>query len=278
MTAQVQQAPTGLLADMLEDFERLPPSRGAALRVVQVVDDPRSGAKQVAQAASLDPALAARLLQLANSAYYGLSGRVGTAAFAVTVVGTQTVRSLAVLSAAGIRSGADVPPSFWTSSAASAVAASAVAARIGVAPQDAFCAGMLHDLGSALLWRRDPVGHAALRAEATPAQPAEAAELRAYGGTHADLCAGVLRQWHLPDDLCAAIRTHHEPPSSGAPPLRRALQGGLALATLADRSGHVSDAWARAGMDACGIKPGEVPALTAQVVEARDQLADALAR
>jgi HD-like signal output (HDOD) protein len=174
-----------------------------------------------------------------------------------------------------VRTGADVPPSFWRSSAATAVAASAVAGGVGAAAPDAFCAGMLHDLGTALLWRRDPEGHLALRARS---QQAEANELAAYGATHAGLCAEVLTQWHLPDDLCAAIGMHHEWPSSAAAPLRRALQGGLALATLADRSGHVSDAWARAGVEACGLKPADVPALLAQVVAARDQLASALAR
>ncbi|MGB8651862.1 MAG: HDOD domain-containing protein [Mycobacteriales bacterium] len=276
MTTEAAPQPTELLAELLEDLGRLPPSRGAALRVVQVIDDPSAGAVQVAEAASLDPALTARLLQLANSAYYGLSGRVRTAAFAVTVVGMQTVRSLAVLSAAGVRRGDDVPPGFWRGSAAAAVAAAMVAPGVGVPAPDAFCAGMLHDLGTALLWRRDPVGHGELMARATSARPVEAAEMQVYGGTHATLCADVLLQWHLPEDMCSAIGLHHEWPSRTAPPLRRALQGGLALAALVDGAGHVSEAWARAGLVSCGLPTAQVPGLLARVVEARDQLAGAL--
>ena len=75
----------------LRDLPSLPE---VAARVLQVVDDPRSSAADLGRAISLDPALTARLLRLANSALYGYAGRIGTAVQAVTILGFTQVRGL----------------------------------------------------------------------------------------------------------------------------------------------------------------------------------------
>jgi HD-like signal output (HDOD) protein len=262
------------VTDLVEELEQVPSSRGAAMRVVQMVDDPKVGSAEVAGAVGIDPALTARILQVANSVYYGLSGRVRTTSFAVTVVGFQTVRSLAALAAAGVQQSDALPHGFWLHSASAASGASLLAQRAGASAPDAFCAGMLHDLGTVLLWRRDPDGHDALVAQATSERPLTALEQDAYGGTHATLCAEVLAAWHVPDDLCTAIGRHHELPSSSAAPLRKALQAGIAIGSLIDGA---REPWAHAALDAVGVRDRELPVLVSQVQEARDQLTAALA-
>lgn len=266
----------GLLADLLLQLEQLPPARAAALRVVQVVDDPDAGAADVAAAASVDAALTARMLRMANSAYYGLSGRVASASFAVTVIGFQTVRSLAAMSAAGFVSDGDLPPGFWGRGAATAAGTSLLARRVGVDVSQAFCVGILHDLGSALLWRHDPQRQGDLLARGTPDEPAHVLELHEYGATHASLCADVLASWHFPDELCVAIGRHHDTPSAGATALRRALQGGVALAGLADGSVPAGDPFAAASLEAAAVAAGDRPALVAQVRREAEELASAL--
>ena len=106
-------------------------------------------------------------MRLANSAYYGLSGRVRTVTFAVTVLGFTTVRSLALTAAAGVGGGDPVPPGFWRRSACTAVAAGELARPLGLHAPDAFCLGLLSGIGQALLHHADPAGYAAL-AEAAP--------------------------------------------------------------------------------------------------------------
>ena len=266
----------GLVADLLLQLEQLPPARAAALRVVQIVDDLDSGAADVAAAASVDAALTARMLRMANSAYYGLSGRVASASFAVTVVGFQTVRSLAAMSAAGFVSDGDLPPGFWSRGAATAAATSLLARRVGADVSQAFCVGILHDLGTALLWRHDQERQADLLARATAAEPAHVLEFEEYGATHASLCADVLAAWHFPDELCIAIGRHHDPPSSGATPLRRALQGGIALAGLADGSVSASDPFTAASLEAAAVAAGDRSNLAAQVRREAEELASAL--
>ncbi|MCW2606300.1 MAG: putative signal transduction protein, partial [Frankiales bacterium] len=223
-----------LVGPLVEQLETLPASRVAALRVVRVVDDPEASAAQVARAASADPALTARLMRLANSAYYGLSGRVRTPAFAVTVVGFATVRSLAGVAAAGLAGPDDLPPGFWVRAASVASGAALLAARTGAQEPEVFCLGLLHDLGSALLRQHDRRRHDDVVLQAKGRDDLLLrAEQATYGGTHATLCAQVLATWNFPPDLCAAVAEHHAPPVRTAPPLRRALQGGIDLADLA---------------------------------------------
>jgi putative nucleotidyltransferase with HDIG domain len=256
-----------LVEELKEELEKLPASRAAALRVVQVVDDPATGAADVAKAASADPALTARILRVANSAYYGLSGRIGTPAFAVTVVGFATVRSLAALSATGLTQ-AGCPPEFWERAATVASGSSLLARRVGADAPEAFCAGLLHDLGTALLRQHAGEQHDEILARAVAGEPLLELEKQAYGGTHASLCASVLAGWRFPDDLCDAIGKHHELPVRSAPPVRRALQGALAL--MPDElSGVDVD---RALLAAHG-GPDEVPDLQRQITDAAEQLA-----
>jgi HD-like signal output (HDOD) protein len=267
---------SGLVTELLLQLEQLPPARAAALRVVQIVDDPDSGAADVAAAASVDAALTARMLRMANSAYYGLSGRVASASFAVTVIGFQTVRSLAAMSAAGFVSDGDLPPGFWPRGAATAAAASMLAKRVGADVSQAFCVGILHDLGTALLWRHDPARQADLLGRVTTTEPAHVLEFHEYGATHASLCADVLAAWHFPEELCIAIGRHHDTPSSAATPLRRALQGGIALAGLVNGSVSANDPFTAASLDAAAVAAGDRSPMVAQVRREAEELAGAL--
>ena len=258
-----------LVDELKEQLEKLPASRAAALRVVQVVDDPATGAADVAKAASADPALTARILRVANSAYYGLSGRIGTPAFAVTVVGFATVRSLAALSASGLAAGSTTPE-FWLRAATVASGSSLLARRVGADAPEAFCAGLLHDLGTALLRQHAGAQQDDILDRARAGEPLLELEQAAYGGTHASLCASVLGGWRFPDDLCDAIGKHHDVPVRSAPPVRRALQGAIAL--VPDEFSGIDVGRA---MLAAHIAPDEVADLQRQVAEAAEQLAAA---
>jgi HD-like signal output (HDOD) protein len=276
VSAPALERRSGLLAALLLELEQRPPAQAAALRVVQAVDDPASGSADVARAAASDPGLTTRMLRMANSAYYGLSGRVCSASFAVTVIGFATVRSLAAVSAAGFVGDGDLPPGFWARGTATAAGTALVARRVGADPAEGFCVGILHDLGTALLHRHDPEVHGGLMARATLEEPVHRFEQEQYGGTHASLCADVLSSWHFPEELCGAIGRHHEPPSVAAAPLRRALQGGIALACLADGSAGPSDLGVGAALEAALVPSRDRGPLVAQVRREADELLSAL--
>jgi HD-like signal output (HDOD) protein len=260
-----------LIEELKEHLEQLPAYRASALRVIQIVDDPDAGAADVAKAASADPALMARILRVANSAYYGLSGRVGTPAFAVTVVGFGTVRGLAALSATGLTSAVETPPDFWERAATIATASSVLARRVGADAPQAFCAGLLHDLGTALLFRHTSGQHGELLERATTGEDLLALERAAYGGTHAALCASVLSAWRFPDELSSAIDKHHDAPNRQTPPIRRALQGALALLPDAHTGLDIDQALA-----AAFITPRNVEELQWQAAQSAQDLIGAL--
>jgi HD-like signal output (HDOD) protein len=270
-TALTETSRPPLVQRLMEELEQLPATRAAALRVVQVVDDPATGAADVAMAASADPGLTARMLRVANSAYYGLSGRVGNPVFAVTVLGFQTVRSLAALSAAGLVGADALPEDFWGRAAAVASGASLLARRVGADAPEAFCSGLLHDLGSALLRRNDPAVYDAMLEQVGPNDPLLRLERTTYGGTHASLCSDVLGAWHFPVDLCEAIGRHHDRPSMDAPPVRRALQAAIALVIEPTSD----DPDPGAALFAAHVRPDEVAELQRQVFDAAEELSAA---
>ena len=277
-TVPVAQQPAGasLTETLTEALQQLPPSRAAALRVVQVVDDSDTSASDVAKAVSVDPALTARIMRVANSAYYGLSGRVGSPAFAVTVVGFQTVRSLAALSAAGIAGDGEMPDHFWVRAARTASGAALVARRVGAPGPEAFCAGLLHRLGSALLHRYDRSGYSVLLGTSTSRRHLLSLERNAYGSTHAQLCADVLEGWQFPSGLTSAIRQQDIEPREARDPLLRALILGRMLSDQLCGDIELADPALQAALAAGHVRPVELRALLEQVEVAAEQLAQAL--
>lgn len=214
---------------LLARHEQLPARAQAAARVLQLCDDPDTSAQQLARAIGTDPVFAAKVLRVANSSYYGLSGRVSTLPFAVSVVGFQTVRSLAVVAAAGLDDPNATPSGFWEGAALAATAAEALAPLLDADPGDAFSLGLLHTLGSALLHQHRPLGLVCLPAPGDPAG-LSAAETAAYGTTHETIGARVLALWHFPEHVCLLIARHHEPLLTDASPLERTLHAARSVA------------------------------------------------
>lgn len=221
----------------------LPTRAGAAARVLMLIDDPNTGTADLAGAIGSDPAFTTRVIALANSAYYGLSGRVGTLQYAISVLGFQTVRAVAVSLAAGLDGPNGVPDGFWEQAAYAATAAALVAPALEASAPDAFCVGLLHTLGGALLHQREPLPHLCLPFRAN-VDELNQHEQDLYGTTHAEAGAAMLASWRFPDRLCHLVAAHHEVPLPDAPPLTRALGAARVLTDLALRerpAGQQSD-------------------------------------
>jgi putative nucleotidyltransferase with HDIG domain len=205
-----------------------------------MVDDPYASAADLARVVETDPALSAQVLRLANSPFYGLSNTVASAGRAVMLLGFTTVRALAVSGACSLLSSSEdvFPPGFWPHAVNTAVGSAAVARRIGLPTSDAFTAGLLHDIGSALLYRRDPERHGAV-IEAARFDPDVllTLETRRFGTTHAEVGAEVLRSWRFPPPFVRTVRNHHRNAADLTDTLTRAVVAGEALAQLLDGAG-----------------------------------------
>lgn len=195
-----------LLEDLLGRLDDVPAQRPVATQIVRMTRDEDMSSTRLASVVGADAPLTARLMRLANSAYYGLSGRVRTVTFAVTVLGFTTVRSLALTAAAGVGGDDPVPPGFWRRSACTAVAAGELARPLGLHAPDAFCLGLLSGIGQALLQHADPAGYAPLVAHAPDRRSLVAAERARYGASHVAVSAAALRAWAFPADMANALQ------------------------------------------------------------------------
>jgi HD-like signal output (HDOD) protein len=220
--------------DVLEQLRRLPMRPSAVTHVLAILDDPNASAADIASALQSDPSLCARILHLANSPYFGLSGKVGSIERAVVALGASVLRSLAVSTAAGMfaERPEDMPPAFWRHSVSVAAGASIAARMCAIPAGDAMCAGLLHDLGAALIFRFDNEQYAPRLLEGDPATLCEEEE-EAYGGDHAMICAFALDAWKLPSTIVDALRYHHTHPLDVGDKLGRVVIAGEALAGAA---------------------------------------------
>lgn len=211
-------------------------ARPAAVQVIACVDDPNANAAKVAKTIETDPGLTAQIMRLANSAFYGVSGRVGNTSFAVTVIGFSAARSMAAVNATGLdRPGVPLPPGFWRHAAESAAACSSLAPMFGVPPGDAFAAGLLHDLGTALLHGFDTEAHKLLLAEhGDDGLALRQAEEATFGLGHDDAAARVLLSWRFPSAFVDAVAGHHVLPADPTP-FTRVIAAGDVIASMLGR-------------------------------------------
>ncbi len=226
------------LAQLCDALDAVSIARPAAIQVLSVIDDPNADAPKVAAAVEGDPAFATQVMRLANSAFYGMSGRVSNTGFAVTVIGFSAIRSLAAVTATGLdRADRPKPDGFWFHAAATAAGCSVVAPRFGLAKGDAFAAGLLHDLGIALLHGYDTTAHQGLLAlHGADGVALDAAELEAFGMGHSAAAARVLSAWRFPKTFVEAVAVHHgDPSSSDDGPIAQAVRVGDLLADAAGR-------------------------------------------
>ncbi|MEZ0163737.1 HDOD domain-containing protein [Kineococcus sp. LSe6-4] len=259
----------GRISAALDD---LPAHRPVAARVVAEADDHRSDARSLGRTLGYDPALLAKVLRLANSAYFGLSGKVSQPAFAVTVVGFSTVRSLAVSALAGLDDVPEALAGFWDRSVLTAVAAAEFAPRLGCGAPEAFSVGLLARLGQALLVRCDPVEYPSMMAGAADREDLLAAEERRYGATHTRVSAEALAAWAFPEDLAHALSQVDRP--GWATPLATCVRLGLELSERTTDPGRTPRVAEQ--LSAGHVRDAELDALRAGVARTAAELVQLL--
>jgi putative nucleotidyltransferase with HDIG domain len=191
---------------------------GAYTRLNDAVNDPRTSSRDVANVITEDTALAARLLKIANSAFFGFPSRIDTISRAVTLVGTRQLRDLALATSIiqqfdGLSTGMVTMESFWQHSIACGVVARILAThRREPNVERFFIAGLMHDIGRLLMFSTIPelVMEALDEAECSQ-ELLYRTERKLLGFDHADVGGALLRQWKLPVHTVNAIAYHHRP-------------------------------------------------------------------
>ncbi|RBY80757.1 HDOD domain-containing protein [Blastococcus sp. TF02A-26] len=201
-------SPTAAPLDMdrvLASIDTMAANKPVAAQLVAMTTADDTGARDIADILAGDLPLAGRVMKLANSAYFGMRGRVSSLQFAVTVVGFMTVRTMATVALTDLDDESRLPEDFWLTSTHLAQAAATLAPRFGERPPDALCLGMLAQLGAALLHHNDPEGYGEL-VERHPAGPGRRrAERQRYGMPALRLTAEALRHWGFPARMVTAL-------------------------------------------------------------------------
>lgn len=198
-------APAFDLEAVLASIDTMAAQKPVAAQIVSIANSDDTDARTLAQTLASDVALAGRVMKLANSAYFGMRGRVTSLQFAVTVVGFTTVRTMATVALTDLDDESRLPADFWRMSTCVALGASTLAPRFGERPQDALCLGLLAPLGVALLHHNDSDGYAELAAAEPTAVGLRAAEVRRYGIHAFRLTAVALEQWGFPPSMVTPL-------------------------------------------------------------------------
>ena len=261
----------------------LPSLPEVVMRAIELVNDPEASAIDIGRVLSEDSALTARLLKIVNSPFYGFPSRIDTVSRAITVIGTLDLLDL-ILATSVVKMFSGVPndlvsmDSFWKHSLYGGVVARLLAARSKQPNvEHFFVAGLLHDLGSLVIYRKLPelAREALLRARYNGIV-LQQAEQELLGFDHAMVGAELIRTWKLPASLVEAVEFHHNPSQAPNYPLIAAVVHVADVIASAIRSGAGASeaappldpaAWDRIGLPTLAIE--------ALLIEADQQFGDA---
>ncbi|MHB9145937.1 MAG: HDOD domain-containing protein [Symbiobacteriia bacterium] len=208
-----------LVAKILREMDDLPPMPSGAARVLAMVGDPRTDLDDLVSVVGGDIALSARVLKLANSAYYGFPRQVATLREAIVIMGMNTLKEL-VITAWSYEMGRRPLPGYaldggelWRHSLLCGAAARQLAKQVRFpTPEEAYVAGLLHDFGKLVLAQYVGQEYQDLLENVEKGGTSFVeAERRVLGIDHAQLGGQLALKWNLPLNLAEAIANHHQP-------------------------------------------------------------------
>jgi len=202
--------------ELVAQIKNLPPVSYAALKLVNLLDQPSVSNDEVVQV------LTAKLLRACNSPYFGLEDPVSSVDQAVFLLGHQQILHIVLTLAFGSSMVVPLPGyaveanELWRHSLITATAAETVVGEIpdvNMEPAVAFTVGLLHDIGKLILGQAltgDLQADIRQRVEQEHLSRSEAEKL-VVGTDHSEVGACLLQEWHLPEDIVEAVANHHHP-------------------------------------------------------------------
>lgn len=198
--------------------KQLQPLPRTVTRLMELLENGDATVEQIESLIVADPVLCGRVLQVANSAYYGLGRSVSTIRHALLMLGGQAIKGIA-LSVAAVgafqtkRKIGEAERRLWRHAFYTALCAQGVAyaCKWGVrTAEDAYIAGLLHDMGALFLQVRYPTLYQSLM-EIENEHALLEREAQVFGCDHADVGALIADHWRLPERIVQAIAYHHAP-------------------------------------------------------------------
>ncbi|KAB1440889.1 HDOD domain-containing protein [Pseudodesulfovibrio senegalensis] len=208
----------GTPADIVKHETELESFPDVYFRIREVLDSPNVSADRLAKVVSTDVGLSAKLLKLVNSPFYGFTSSIDSISRAVALVGGKELSTLA-LGISTISYFKDIPPElinmeqFWRHSISCGVFARLLAEKQnGLQPERLFIAGLLHDVGRLIMFKKIPyASREAMLFARENSIPLHEAEREVIGFDHTDVSRHLLAEWKFPQGLSEIINYHHDP-------------------------------------------------------------------
>ncbi len=194
------------------------------VKVVELVEDPKSTAQDLNKVISTDPALCSRILKVVNSSFYGLPGQIASINRAIVMLGLNAVKNIAIAaSLAKLFRGGDLSPGFsardlWTHCNVTAAGAKILSNSLKLGLSDeAFLAGLIHDIGIMVEMQADrnklieTFRLVNADAKGVPANDMLVVEAKVFEATHQDFGAGLCEKWKFPKSFALVTGFHHRP-------------------------------------------------------------------
>jgi len=207
------------LRALISGTASLPSAPTIYREVVRMLQTPGASAHQIGTLLSRDMGMTAKVLQLVNSAFFGLQRHITSAEDAVMFLGVDTVKALALSVSVFSSFEASACPAFSIEGAQRHGArVAAIAKDIATAQQvskaaldDTFVAGLLHDVGQLVFVAHHPAQYDRVLKAVADGATSSQAEMQVFGTTHAEVGSYLLWLWGLPDTVVEAVAFHHHP-------------------------------------------------------------------
>ena len=210
-----------LAQDYLNSIAELVTMPEVYRRIRKLIAAPNSKIEDYVEVVDADPALAARIIRIANSTFFGYSRETDSLEGAISLIGIMQLHDL-LLSSLAIRAFSGIPNNivnlhdFWRSSIFCGISARMLARKCRVpASERLFTSGLLHEIGHIVMYTQDPEkAQEILLTSEQQSKPIYLMEREKLGFDYAQLGCEVMRLWHLPESYQEITEFHPEPEKS----------------------------------------------------------------
>ena len=191
----------------------LPTIPVVATKVMQLIESENATAEELAKIVASDPAVAARVLKISNSSFYGCQRQIQTLSQAIVVLGFGTLKSLVV--AASVKQVYQpyglTEKMLWVHSFGAGLASRIIAKETRlVSEEEAFLGGLFHDIGKIIMNTMNKQQYQDVMQRCyNDGLSFEDAERQVYSYTHSEVGGLVIKKWNFPDMLMHAVLNHH---------------------------------------------------------------------
>lgn len=199
-----------------EEVKSLPPLKQTVVEVMLELNHNDVDFDVLEKKISKDPALAVRMLAVANSPFYGFAGKIDSIKEACLVLGIHTTRNIVLAAGVldnfkpGCSTNIDIE-GLWQHSLATAAIAKIIAQKIGADAEQAFSAGLLHDIGKMVLdvHYAEDYKHVVEYSHDNDCSLSDA-EQAVLGFNHFDIGSRIITHWKLPEEIALAIEENSQ--------------------------------------------------------------------